>query len=218
MNRFEGLSKPSLLASGVLLVLGSIAQLVRLADRPSDAVRSPLSQISAVALLAGGMLLLLALVALYVRRASQIKGFGFAAALVAGAGTVLMCAVYWNRAFMEPAAALVAPALLDGRTVPGSLLFGTIVAKAIFGIGWIMVGVAMVRARVYGLAPALLIMLGGALNAAPLIGVGPLVLGVGVIWLAFSPAYARLTRYRRAEREGGTQAADQASPATTAKA
>ena len=200
VNRFEGIASPSLISAGGLLALGSAAQVLQGLIKPSDAAQTALFEISSLALLIGALTLVQALVVLYVRRAQQVGSFGLSAALVAGTGTILLCAVFWSQSFLFPTAAVVAPELLDDSK-PVSLLFGFLITHAIFGVGWAMVGVALIRARVYGFAPAIGLILGGILSVVPFLTLGQMVLGLGLAWLGLSPAYVRSGRYRHAEAE-----------------
>jgi hypothetical protein len=198
MNRFQELSKPTLMTSGALLAIGSALRLLPTDGKRSDFVQTPLFTLSCLAMLAGGLLLVLALVSLYVRRAPQIGSLGFAAALVAGTGTILLCAIYWSEAFLVPVAAQSAPALVDGA-LPGRVAFGYGMAHVIFGVGWVLAGAVLVRAHMYGLYPPILLMVGAVASLVPFVSAGELVLGLGLVWLAFTPAYAMNGHYRRTE-------------------
>lgn len=114
-------------------MVGNSVQLVPVAITESGRARSPVFLVASLVLLVAGLLLVLALASLYVRRASQMGSFGFSAVLVAGTGSVLLCAVYWSHSFLWPSLAQAAPELLDGSVVPGPFRFGELVARAIFG-------------------------------------------------------------------------------------
>lgn len=204
MSRYQGLTKPAALAAGVLLVLGNAVQLLPLAHTQVGRAQSPVFLFASIVLLAAALLLLLALASLYVRRASQVGSFGFSAVLVAGTGTVLLCAVYWSHAFLWPSLAQAAPQLLDEAVAPGPFGFGELVARVIFGLGWIMAGIALLRAHIYGYAPAIVIMIGAVVTVVPSFSsvvpsfiVGQLIFGMGVFWLGLTPAYVITERYRR---------------------
>ena len=193
MNRFEGLTKPSTLTAGSAFLLGGILDLVVLTvSGPfSEIVQTPLYAVRSVVLLAGGLLLVLSLISVYERRAKKIGPFGFSAVIVAGAGTILISGLFWAQAFLYPTLGRVAPDLLDGTTRPGSSSFGLLLSAAVFGVGWILLGSAMLRARVYRVLPAVLIVLGGAVSLLPTTAIGQAVLGVGLVLLAFSPTYRK---------------------------
>ena len=193
MNRFAGLTKPSTLTAGGLFIVGGVLDLVlrALPDPLSQIVQTPAYAVRSVLLLAGALLLLLALVSLYERRAKQVGPFGFSAAIVAGAGTMLISGLFWAQAFLYPTLGRVAPGLLDGTDRPGSLSFGLLLTAMVFGVGWALLGIAMLRARIYRVVPTALILLGGAVSLWPDNTLGPAVLGVGLVLLAFSPSYRK---------------------------
>jgi hypothetical protein len=193
VKRFEGVAKPSTLAAGAAFILGGVLdQVLRLSPDPaSEVVQTPLYAARSVALLGGALLLILALVAIYERHARQIGPFGFSAATVAGTGTILISGLYWAEAFLYPTLGRLAPDLIDGTARPGSYSFGLLLTAAVFGVGWILLGTAMLRARVYRVLPAVLIALGGAISLIPVTNIGQAVLGVGLILLAFSPTYRK---------------------------
>lgn len=193
MNRFAGLTKPSALTAGALFIVGGVVdQLLRLLPGPlSEVVQTPAYAVRSVLLLAGGLLLLLALVSLYERRAKQVGPFGFSAAIVAGTGTMLISGLFWAQAFLYPTLGRVAPGLLDGTERPGSLAFGLLLTAMVFGVGWALLGIAMLRARIYRVVPTALILLGGIVSLWPDSTLGPAVVGVGLVLLAFSPSYRK---------------------------
>jgi len=193
MKVLTGLTRQTTLTAGSVLVVGGVLDQLLLfdPDSTSQTVLSPWYAARSLILLGGGLLLLLALIALYMRRARQIGPFGFSAAIVAGAGTVLLSGLYWSQAFLYPTLGRVAAGLLDGADRPGSFAFGLLLTAAVFGVGWFLVGIAILRAHVYRLVPALVIMLGGLLSLIPATALGQAVLGAGLVLLAFSPDYRR---------------------------
>jgi predicted benzoate:H+ symporter BenE len=66
-----------------------------------------------------------------------------------------------------------------------------LLTAAVFGVGWALVGIAMLRVRVYQFVPAALILLGGLVSLWPVNTLGQVVLGVGLVLLAFSPSYRK---------------------------
>lgn len=189
MNRFEGLAKPATLAAGVLFVIGGVLdQVLRLAGGAIDElVQTPFYAARSLLLLAAALLLMLSLVSLYVRRAKQIRQFGFSAAIVAGTGTILISGQFWAQAFLFPTLGRVAPGILDGSDRPGSFAFGLLLTSSVFGVGWSLVGIAILRAHVYRVIPAVLILAGGVVSLIPALALGQAVLGLGLVVLAFSP-------------------------------
>ena len=193
MKRFEGLAKPSTLAAGVVFLVGGILDLVlRLTGDPaSELVQTPLYAVRSIALLGGALLLILSLVSIYERHAKQIGPFGFSAAIVAGTGTILISGQFWAESFLYPTLGRVAPGLLDGTDRPGSYAFGLLLTAAVFGVGWVLLGSAILRARVYRVLPAVVILAGGAVSLLPGNPLGQAVLGVGLVLLSFSPTYRK---------------------------
>ena len=193
MKRFEGLAKPSTLAAGSVFLIGGILdQALRLTGDPvSQLVLSPVYAVRSLALLGGALLLILSLVSIYERHAKQIGPFGFSAAVVAGTGTILLSGQFWAEAFLYPTLGRVAPDLLDGTERPGSYAFGLLLTAAVFGVGWILLGSAILRARVYRILPAVFILAGGAISLLPGWALGQAVLGVGLVLLSFSPSYRK---------------------------
>ena len=193
MKRFEGLAKPSTLAAGVVFLVGGILDLaLRLTGDPaSELVQTPLYAVRSIALLGGALLLILSLVSIYERHAKQIGPFGFSAAIVAGTGTILISGQFWAESFLYPTLGRVAPGLLDGTDRPGSYAFGLLLTAAVFGVGWVLLGSAILRARVYRVLPAVVILAGGAVSLLPGNPLGQAVLGVGLVLLSFSPTYRK---------------------------
>lgn len=211
MNRFEGLTKPSTLTAGSAFILGGILDLVLLTnpDPYSEVVQTPIYAVRSVLLLAGSLLLVLSLVSIYERRAKQIGPFGFSAVVVAGTGSILLGGLFWAESFLYPTLGRVAPDLLDGTARPGSLSFGLLLTAAVFGVGWALVGIAMLRVRVYQFVPAALILLGGIVSLLPANTLGQAVLGLGLVLLAFSPTYRR---HEGPQRQGAGSSHPQHNP------
>lgn len=201
--------------SGVVLVFGGVlwglgetawGLFVNAAD-PSE-YPQPTATILWIVILAAFVCILLGLPGLYgaqVRRARTLGLIGF---VVLFLGEVLMAGLSWSGAFLQSANAdLIVEAEAAGITVaePVMPLAGVLTAYGFHLLGWILFGVAALRARVLPrwpvllamVAPLLLFLVAGALSAsgealpvfvAPL----PLVWTVGVAWLGV--ALARLGR------------------------
>jgi hypothetical protein len=116
----------------------------------------PLSGVNGPLTLLAVYLLLLGLVGLYARQAAASGTLG----LVAVLGTMLLAGVWWLEAFAVPYAALKAPALV-AATPSGRLLAGRSVSFGGFALGWVLFGLASLRARVFPRDAALLLIIGG---------------------------------------------------------
>jgi hypothetical protein len=132
-------------------------------------------------------LLAVALVAVYLRQARAAGTFGALAFAVALVGVVEHAGNMWFDGFAAPWIAAVAPAAFAAERTP-VLLAGALASYALFGLGWLLFGVSVLRARVLpraiGIAFLVSGVLGLAAGAAPFgapVGLTFLVLGV---WLA----------------------------------
>jgi hypothetical protein len=129
-------------------------------------------------------LLLVGLVGLYARQLESAGPLGLVGFLVALLGTVLLAGFFWANVFIAPALARGAPEFLDlGGRFPG--FFPSLLTYA---VGWILFGLASLRARVYPRAAAILLIIGAALDPLgglhlPFTGV---LIDAAFIWLGFS--------------------------------
>jgi hypothetical protein len=130
-------------------------------------------------------LLIIALVAAHDRQARAAGVFGAVAVGAAIIGTVFMAGDWWYEAFAVPRMAEVAPGAMD-TFVGGRLLQGGVASFALLGIGWVLYGIASLRAGVYPAGVSAAILVGGLLSGVP-IGVvypaGGVVLGLAIVWL-----------------------------------
>ena len=130
-------------------------------------------------------LLVIALVALYDREARSARAFGALAFGAAVVGTMFMTGDWWYEAFAVPRLVEVAPDAVEDF-VGGRLIIGGLTSFVLFGIGWIMYGVASIRARVIPRNISITILVGGAMSGVP-IGIvylsGGVVLGLAFVWL-----------------------------------
>ena len=130
-------------------------------------------------------LLVLALVALYDREARSSGAFGALAFGAAVVGTMFMTGDWWYEAFAVPRLVEVAPDAVE-NFVGGRLIIGGVTSFVLFGIGWVMYGVASMRARVIPRNISITILVGGFLSGVP-IGFaylsGGVVLGLAFVWL-----------------------------------
>lgn len=185
LSRF---APPIALVAGALVIL---TRLVILLTTPAEIgplttyVLSATHAINSVASILAFALLVVALVAAYQREARAVGGLGAIAVGAAIVGTVFMAGDWWYEAFAVPRIAEVAPQVVD-TFVGGRLLIGGLSTFALFGIGWILFGVASLRARVFPTAICVAIVAGGFLSGVP-IGIvylsGGLILGLAIAWL-----------------------------------
>ena len=141
--------------------------------------------INSVASIVAYALLVLALVAAYDREARPAGTLGVVALGAAIVGTVFMAGDWWYEAFAVPRTAEVAPEVMD-TFVGGRLLMGGVLSFALFGLGWVLFGIASLRARVFPAAISVAILVGGFLSGVPIsipYLTGGVILGVAIVWL-----------------------------------
>lgn len=134
--------------------------------------------------LTGVLLLLVAVVGLHARQSEAAGALGLVGFLAALIGTGLAVGVFWTNTFIPPALAAEAPAVLDTEPA-GSLAFGFFFSFIVFGLGWVLFGVAVLRARVYPRVAAIVLIIGGLLALAPL-PASALLIYAALIWLGVS--------------------------------
>ena len=131
-------------------------------------------------------LLLIALVAVYWRQASQAGRLGALAFCIAVTGTVALAGDMWFEGFAVPWLAQVAPAVF-GADRTGSMMAAWLVSVVLFALGWAMVGLASLRARVFPPALSIAITVGGLVGFKAATPPWGLALGLAVaaagVWL-----------------------------------
>jgi hypothetical protein len=131
--------------------------------------------------------LLIALVALYWRQAGEAGLFGAVAFCTAITGTVALAGDMWFEGFAVPWLAQVAPVVFSADRSGSLLMAAWFVSVVLFSLGWILFGLASLRARVFPRALSVAVVIGGLIGfqaAMPPWGValGLAVAAVGV-WL-----------------------------------
>ena len=136
----------SLVAAG-LIVVSQVSQLVLPLTMPESFWIATQSLRMGLALLAM-FALLLALTGLYSRQVPEAGRLGLVGYLVAFLGTMLVAGNWWYEAFIGPALREQAPELLT--TAPsGSIIIGAAITSLTFAAGWVIFGLASVRAGVF---------------------------------------------------------------------
>ena len=184
---------PVAIIAGALVV---VTRVVIMVTTPADIdaltvyVLSTTHAINGVASIVAFAMLVFALVASYdlqARAAGVLGVIGLGAAIL---GTVFMAGDWWYEAFAVPRLAEVAPEVM-ATFASSRLLLGGLTSFVLFGIGWVLYGIASVRARVFPAAVSWSILAGGLLSGVP-IGLvylpGSVILGLafvalGVWWL-----------------------------------
>jgi hypothetical protein len=172
------------------------AQLVMLPFDPNDHVATttaPAFQLGGVAYFVGFVLLMLFLVAGHDWLEERTGRLGVAATMAAVVGTMALGGDLWFETFAVPWLADEAPSSFDTDPT-GLLALGAIASYLLFAAGWVLYGVATLRAHA-PVAIAVAIIIGGALGYQALLSPWAVPLGLSVgtlgIWLIrTSPARA----------------------------
>ncbi len=196
--RWSGLAA---VAGGVSLAIAEVVALSFFGYDFSRTATTGTYALYSVLIMITGVLLPLGLVGLYVRQSEAAGPLGLGAFVVAFIETVLVAGFFWSSAFVAPILAVEAPQLLDVRSLPG--FFRSFI---VFGLGWLLFGVATLRAGIYPRAPAVLLIVGSVLIVIRL-PLTSIVLDAAVAWMGYvlftgrDIAAGRPRRRRRAPRE-----------------
>ena len=171
------------MVAGVLLLIAELLELLPIFDDIpfSELALTSIFTLQLTLYLAGLILIAVGLVGLYAHQSETVGLLGLVGFLVAFAGTVLFTGFFWANIFVAPALAVGAPEFLDqGGRFPGFRL-----SLIIYAVGWLLFGLASLKARVYPRAPVVALIIGAALDlfGAPLSG---LVIDAAFVWLGFS--------------------------------
>ena len=184
-SRMSRLAGPLAVAAGALMV---VAQLVMLPFDPKDHVATTTAlafQIGGVVYLLGFVTLMLFLVASHEWLEAGAGRLGVAATMVAVVGTMALGGDLWFETFAVPWLADEVPQALDADPTV-ILALGALASYFLFAVGWVLYGVASLRAHV-PVAISVVIIIGGALGYQALLSpwVIPLAVGVGAlgVWL-----------------------------------
>ena len=124
-----------------------------------------------------------ALIAIYGLQASRARRLGVGAFGLAIVGTMLLAGDLWFESFAVPW--LAAGPGAEGLTSKPSLTIalGALSSYVLFAAGWMLVGIASVRARVFPLAISIAIILGGIAGYWALLAPGGMPLGIALMML-----------------------------------
>ena len=170
------------MGAGALYILAEFLDLYNFVlagggEQLSDVMATAPYAVEALLLLLGDVLLLFGLFGLYVRQSEAAGTLGLVGFLVAFLGTALTVGVDWDEVFVVPILADAAPELLDAGPP-----LGIILSFGVFTVGWVLFGLATLRARVYPRVAAVLLMVGAVLAFFPL-SLSTVVFSAAVAWL-----------------------------------
>jgi hypothetical protein len=171
------------LAAGVLFLLGQAIWWPFDQTENLATARDPVFHAGSLVYLAGFCVLMFALIAIHGLQASEAGRLGSLAVTVAILGTMLLGGDLWFEAFAVPW--LAGGPLPDVLTSEPSTLFalGAIASYLSFAIGWALVGVAGLRARVFPAPICASIVIGGIAGFWALLAPFGIPLGLALAWL-----------------------------------
>ncbi len=184
--RWSGLSA---LVGGALIIASDVINAILFPGEPGGQVMLSstwfIVQILGLVALA---LITLGLVGLYACQAQQAGTLGLIAFVMAFAGMLMVFGLSWGEPFLGPLVAEQAPGLLSAEP-SGVLAVGSILSIVLFALGWLLFGLASLRARALPRGAAVLLIVGALLSFVltsldlPLWSV---VLGAAVIWMGYA--------------------------------
>jgi len=132
------------------------------------------------------ILLMLGLVAIFARQSQKMGTFGLVSFLIASIGTMLVSGFAWALTFTFPAMAEAVPEFLDAHAAAPSI--GVVLTLFLVTIGWLLFGIACLRAKVLPSAAAWVVIAGSFLALVLNMAKAPmswLIFDVGVIWMGW---------------------------------
>ena len=118
----------------------------------------------------GLALVLLGLVGLYASQAQATGALGLIGFLLAFLGTTMAAGFYWAYVFVVPPFELTSA--------------GLILSTSLWAVGWLILGAATLRGRVYPRPATIVIMIGAAISAIPIPST-EVVLMIAIAWLGY---------------------------------
>jgi hypothetical protein len=145
---------------------------------------------------ASAMLMLFGLVGLYARQVEKTGLLGLVGFVLAFIGTILVNSIFFMVSTVIHLVAVQAPALFDQAAAPPT--FGVLILVLGFILGYILFGIATMRAGVLPRWSGLLLIIGSAMfmisEAVPLnaslshliVTIGDVIFGAGFVWMGFA--------------------------------
>jgi hypothetical protein len=186
--RWSGLTG---VVGGILLLLLDVAFIVAFGDQPERVAAATGTWLILLDLsLLATFLTLLALIGLYARQVEEAGTLGLVAFVIASLGTVMSAGFTWAGGFVIPALTSAAPDFLDQveASPPGIVAAGFISTFGLFALGWLLFGVASVRAKVVASIPSWLTIaaaLLGLMSRFADFGIASVLFGIALAWLGW---------------------------------
>ena len=138
----------SCIGSAVLAVTALVGFIVVVGSDPiADAAGNAAFYVPATAAFGSALLLGVGLVGLHLRQEERFGTFGAVAFAVALLGTIAAAGGQWTYVFVVPHFAPVVPQMINEST--GSVLAGFVICYAVLSVGWILFGLATLRATIF---------------------------------------------------------------------
>ena len=147
MSRHAG---PIAIVAGLLFAALDLGRLpIAAAEDRAAALRDPLLVTLNAGYFFGFCALMMALIALHGRQARQAGAFGTIAFGAAVVGTMTMAGDMWFDGFASPWLAEVAPQVFTTLRPTPILEIGALLSYGLMALGWMLYGLATLRARVF---------------------------------------------------------------------
>jgi hypothetical protein len=166
MIRWGGLA--ALLAGVLFAISDLVGALVLDYENFSETAATGTYAFLSLVYLLSAVLLTLGLVGLYAHQSEAAGTLSLVAFLVTFVGAILAAGVIWAETFVAPTLAEMAPEFLEEEEPPGLLDTGVFLSFGLAGVGWLLFGIASLRARVYPRRAAILLMIGAVASFVPL--------------------------------------------------
>ncbi len=187
------LAGPFAISAGGLFIAAQVLLFATLElENRSATVQKPLYAVAQVGYFLGFCMLMLALIAVYEWEADRAGTFGVFAFCTAVIGTMFLAGDLWFDTFAGPWIITAAPDVANTPT--GSVVAGALVSYALFAIGWVLFGLASLRARVFPRLISVAIMVGGAVGFNALLPPFGIPLALAMIALGMWMIRARAPR------------------------
>ncbi len=165
LKHFSRWSGYLLALGGLLLICAEVAYIF--SPEGKEAVLTPAGRVAAAFFFSGAIFLTLGLPGVYLRQAEAAGRLGLAAFFTALAGSALMIASDFNELFAAPILMQV-PGL--AAEFPPELIVGFILNYSLYTLGWLLFGVATLRAKVLPRPLAILLIAGILLPFVGMLG------------------------------------------------
>jgi hypothetical protein len=184
--RWSGLAA---LVGGALFIVFDIVEFLLIGNLPyAEAATSSSWMFIEVGFILAAVLIGLGLVGLYARQIQETGSLGLIAFVVTFAGAMMAVGIIWSEAFFGGWLANAAPQLLEAEP-SGTLGTGIVFSYFLFALGWLLFGLASLRARVHPLGATWLMIVGALLFIIISMLEVPfesIVLGAALAWMGYA--------------------------------